>query len=217
MSVDNLIFGMVIGAVMSIPFGAIGVVCINRIISRGRIAGLASGLGVALGDSLFAGLAIFGVAQLIDLIIQNQYWIELVGGGAIAVTGLWSLYHYHQQSQSDEPFLQNRKILRDTTTMMVMTLANPQTILGFTAAFAATVRFYSLQTTFDSMLMVVGVFVGSMLWWIFISFGLDKLRSRIKEDILYWLHQVAAMLVTMLGMIVLLHALLIRDGSATLF
>jgi threonine/homoserine/homoserine lactone efflux protein len=60
----------------------------------------------------------------------------------------------------------------------LLTLANPATILSFTVVFAA----FGLGVSVDYWAagsLVLGVFAGSALWWLFLSTGVGMLRSRL--------------------------------------
>ena len=49
-----VIQGMLIGLVVAVPVGPLGLLCINRSLMLGALAGLASGLGVASADAVAA-------------------------------------------------------------------------------------------------------------------------------------------------------------------
>ena len=69
-----LLKGIVIGLVASIPLGPIGVMCIQRTLSKSHRSGFISGLGAATADSLFATVALFSltvVRSFIDNYIAN--------------------------------------------------------------------------------------------------------------------------------------------------
>ena len=46
--------GAVIGFLIALPIGPAGILCIQRAISHGAIAGYATGVGAALGDAVFS-------------------------------------------------------------------------------------------------------------------------------------------------------------------
>jgi len=52
--------GLLIGASVSAPVGPIGLLCINRSLTEGRVRGFVSGLGAATADMLFCIIAGFG-------------------------------------------------------------------------------------------------------------------------------------------------------------
>jgi threonine/homoserine/homoserine lactone efflux protein len=49
-----LLKGLALGVAVAAPVGPIGLLCMQRIPRQGRLAGLASGLGVATADALYA-------------------------------------------------------------------------------------------------------------------------------------------------------------------
>jgi putative LysE/RhtB family amino acid efflux pump len=57
----------------------------------------------------------------------------------------------------------------------VLTVSNPATIIGFAALFAA----FGIGASDDKIhafIVITGVFTGSMLWWVFLSFFVARMR-----------------------------------------
>ena len=48
--VDLVFKGMLIGMVASAPMGPVGILCVQRTLNKGRIYGLATGVGAAVSD-----------------------------------------------------------------------------------------------------------------------------------------------------------------------
>ena len=61
MPIFYIIQGMLIGLVVAVPVGPLGLLCINRSLMLGALAGLASGLGVAGADVLVGGIGALGI------------------------------------------------------------------------------------------------------------------------------------------------------------
>ena len=78
----------VIGVAVAAPVGAMGVLCAQRTLERGVGAGLATGLGIATADALFAGVAAFGVSALSEALVAWQTPLRIVGGIALVYLGL---------------------------------------------------------------------------------------------------------------------------------
>ncbi len=58
--------GIVVGAVIAVPVGPVGILCLRRTIFDGRLSGLVSGLGAATADALFGAIAAFGITFVSD-------------------------------------------------------------------------------------------------------------------------------------------------------
>jgi len=71
--------GIIIGASVSAPVGPIGLLCINRSLTEGRLRGFVSGLGAATADMVFCIIAGFGFTFVSRFIEEQTLWISLVG------------------------------------------------------------------------------------------------------------------------------------------
>lgn len=191
---------------MSIPFGPIGALALHRILHRGAIAGIASGLGVALGDSFFAALAVLGVTQITEFLLRNQHYFAFLGGVLILIYGM---RHLKSSATIISDKLQRRSLhfLRDMGSLFLITIANPQTIIGFSTALVGLVHFYELNTTQDALLLIAGIFCGSILWWVGLSVLLAKWRGRLSDSFTAKLNHYAAIAVIAVGVLLILHAL----------
>ena len=61
MPINLFLLGIVIGLMVAVPVGPLGLLCVNRALSRGPLHGLFSGMGVATADALAAGVTALGM------------------------------------------------------------------------------------------------------------------------------------------------------------
>ena len=64
----ELIKGLIVGLFASVPLGPIGVLCIQRTLSKGRNSGFITGLGAALSDTIFAAVALLSISYVQQLL-----------------------------------------------------------------------------------------------------------------------------------------------------
>ena len=88
MELEFFIKGIAIGFSLAIPVGPIGLLLIRRTLTRGRVAGLASGLGAATADALYGCIAGFGVTLLSNFLLENSYMLRVVGGAFLCYLGI---------------------------------------------------------------------------------------------------------------------------------
>jgi hypothetical protein len=74
-----LLRGVIAGLAISAPVGPVNVLCISRTISKGRTAGLVSGLGAAAADTIYGAIAGFSISFVIRFLIDEEFWIRLGG------------------------------------------------------------------------------------------------------------------------------------------
>jgi len=63
--------GVVIGFSMAVPVGPIGILCIRRTLTGGRLSGFVSGLGVATADAVYGCIAGFGLTFISDFLVSQ--------------------------------------------------------------------------------------------------------------------------------------------------
>src|SRR4030043_167298 len=80
--------GVIIGLSIAVPVGPIGILCIRRTLTQGRIIGFLSGLGAATADAFYGAIAGFGLTFLSNLLVGQQTGLRLIGGGLLCIKGV---------------------------------------------------------------------------------------------------------------------------------
>src|SRR5688572_3055711 len=155
--------GLVIGFVIAAPVGPINIMCVRRTIVHGRLAGVVSGIGSALADTILGAIAIFGMAFLADVLLEERFWLALGGAIFLAVLGVRSLTKPPPKLVSARD---PTSLLGDFTSSLVLTLSNPITILSFFGVFAAFGVHPDGQIGPEDWAALLGVFAGAMVWWL---------------------------------------------------
>ena len=92
-------------------------------------------------------------------------------------------------------------------TTVLLTLSNPTTIFSFLGIFAGLgLRDIASDYTTASV-FVLGVFLGSTLWWLILSFGTGLLRPRLDDNALRWVNRVSGAMIVAFGVYVLVGLL----------
>lgn len=170
--------GAIIGLSVAAPIGPMSMLTMRRAIDRGLVAGLVSGLGIALADATYGGIAAFGLTSLTDLLIDHQRIIRIAGGIALILIA-WRILQNARDSVKARPETEsNRGPARVAGTMYLLTLSNPATILSFAAIFGG-LGLSLGSSVAESALLVASVFAGSMLWWLVLCGLLSRMRHRL--------------------------------------
>jgi len=191
--------GIAIGFGMAIPIGPIGILCIRKTLTEGRLRGLVIGLGAATADLFYASIAAFGLTFISDTLVSQRFWIRLVGGALLLFLGI----KIFRALPTDPKIpINNGGILRSYLTTVFLTLTNPITIFAFLAVFAA-LGLDSELKFFSAIVLVAGVFIGACLWFILLSSGTILFRSKLDLDGLRWVNKIAGVLIIISGLIVI--------------
>src|SRR5438128_451791 len=92
MAMHFFVKGLILGFAIAAPVGPIGVLCIRRSLADGARAGLASGLGAATADALYGCIAGFGLAAVSTFLVQQRFWLGLLGGLFLCFLGLKTFF-----------------------------------------------------------------------------------------------------------------------------
>ena len=197
-NISILIRGFVIGISIAAPVGPIGVLCIRRTLSDGRLAGFLSGLGAATADMIYGAIAAFGLTVIMDLMIGQANWLKLLGGIFLLYLGIRTFFSRpaEQAAQSERKGLPGAYL-----STLFLTITNPMTIIAFIAIFAGAMP----ANTGDSPLILVGgVFAGSAFWWLALSFGVSMMREHIGPNLMLWINRFSGLVIVMFGAVSLL-------------
>lgn len=192
-----IIKGMLIGFAMAVPLGPIGIICIRKTLTEGRLRGLIIGLGAATADLLYACIAAFGLTVISDTLNSQRVWIRLIGGALLLFLGIRIFRAKPKDPKLD---INGSGMLRSYLTTVFLTLTNPLTIFAFIAVFAALGLGEGLSYISASFL-VVGVFIGSTLWFLLLSSGVTLFRNKLDLVGLRWVNRIAGILIIISGII----------------
>lgn len=191
--------GCIIGLSVAAPIGPIGVLCIQRTLRHGWRSGLASGLGAATADGLYAVVAAFGITVVAGTLVGFLSLLQVLGGILLIGLGI-QVWFTRPAGMSVTPGTSG--LARDYSTTLFLTLANPMTVLSFAAIFAA------LGTSpggdaFSSAITVLGVIAGSTAWWVILTGVIATFRSGMNDRLVTLVNRASGVLIIMFGVIAL--------------
>ena len=195
--------GILIGFAMAVPVGPIGIMCIRKTLTDGRLHGLMIGLGTATADLLYACVAAFGLTIVSDAIVTERTWIRLVGGSFLLFLGVRT---FRAHPADPKALVNSSGLLGSYLSTGFLTLTNPTTIFAFIAVFAALGLGDELSIVSASTL-VIGVFIGSGLWFLFLSSGVIFFRKKLDIIGLRWVNRIAGILIILSGIIAIVSVL----------
>jgi len=201
--IDFLIKGIIVGFLASIPLGPVGVLCIQRTINKGRTSGLFSGMGAATVDAFFALVAALGLTFIINFIEEQQFYIQMIGGGVLIFLGT-RIFNTNPIQQIRRHRKKKNKLIEDFISVFFLTLSNPLAIFLFVAAFAGIGVVTSKDSSVKSSLIIAGVFIGATIWWASLTFFVDLFRKKFRLKQLWWINKIAGVIIIIFGIAAML-------------
>ena len=214
----NVLRGVLLGLSIAAPVGPIGVLCIRRTLANGRVVGFVSGLGAATADAFYGSVAAFGLTAISALLIAQSLWLRLIGGAFLLYLGVRTLLARPAEAKASKDEAppdaardgggtkSTRGLISAYSSTLFLTLTNPLTILSFAAIFAG-LGVASKSGAYDAAgLLVLGVFLGSGLWWLFLSSVVGLLRAKMGPRQLRWVNWLSGGIIVVFGVLALLSA-----------
>ena len=185
-----------IGFAVAVPVGPMSMLCIERTLRKGFIAGAVFGSGIAVADITYALIVSFSMASVQSWLSHYGDWLRIGGAIIIAVLAI--------------PMLRQRKVevpqrdvpnahWRAAALAYTLTMSNPHTILLFATVLAATSLI--LDAT-ESLKFAAGVGIGSWIWWLLLTAVVKRITHRLSPTTIITINRVMA--VVLMGIAVYL-------------
>ena len=192
--------GLIIGFAVPIPIGPVGVLCIRRTISSGKMHGLLTGLSAAISDMTYSIVAAFGITFVSGFIAGHQPELRCIGGIILLVFGYRTFLPHPEQSAAV------KQILSPTLTFFstfLVTYSNPMAVLAYAAAFAWIGAGNLVHHRTDAVFLVAGVFLGSFTWFSLLTILSSALKHRIPAAGFPVVNKIAGSILMLFGAIAL--------------
>lgn len=185
-----------IGIAVAAPVGPIGTLCIRKTLELGFVGAIAVGLGAAFADGIYGLVAALGLTGISHFLLQKIVLIKFIGG-------LFLLYLAYielktKTTVSETTLDKNKNLARLTLGVFFLTITNPMTILSFIGIFASISSGGSI-TTSETLGMVVGIFLGSMTWWIILGAIITKIKHKLSESAIRGIRYLSAIILAGFG------------------
>ena len=197
---DTTLFlnGVIMGLSIAAPVGPIGVLCIHRTLVQGLIAGLISGLGAATADAIYGCIAGLGLTFVSNFLVSQQIWLRFIGGLFLSYLGLKILL---TKPTKQSVLVTDNDLMNAFTSTFLLTITNPMTIIAFMAIFAG---WGSINGNYVSAsILVLGIFIGSALWWFILSSSVSLFRKRFNSYGLRWINWISGTIIIGFGWFIL--------------
>ncbi|MFI4937747.1 MAG: LysE family translocator [Candidatus Berkiellales bacterium] len=196
--ISLLIKGFLIGFSIAAPVGPIGILCINRTLAAGIMVGILTGLGAAVADAIYGCIAGFGLVAVTKFLLAQQTIIKTIGGVFLLYLGTKTLLAAPRTNNTVTDHAKTP--WQDFSSTLFLTLTNPATIIAFIAIYAS-LGIVEPNTNFTEALVIVfGVFMGSLMWWCFLSGSIHLIRHKLNESVLVWINRLSGVILICFGL-----------------
>ena len=196
-----------VGIILSAPMGPIGILVVQRTMEKGRKCGLYTGVGAAASDMFYCLLAGLGLSFVTDFITDHQNLFQI--GGSIVLI-IFAIYLILRKTVSNVKHDEEVKVnyTHDAVTGFALTMSNPLIIFLIFPLFA---RFGFPSSEYKFYHYIIGyafIGVGALLWWMAITYLVDKFRSKFSINTMSIINKVMGGIILVLAIYGLITGLL---------
>lgn len=187
--------------------GPIGMLVIQRTLSKGRWPAMFTGLGAALSDLIYCLLTGFGISFITDFVDRQQLWLQVLGGVVLAIFGIYLFRKNPTRALKTADATPATNYWTDFITGFLLTFSNPLIlffIIGLFARFCFILPNYGVG---HYIFAYVCLLAGAVLWWYLITWLVNRLRSRFNVRSLKLVNRIIALILLIMAAIGLTMAL----------
>ena len=200
--------GLIVGFTVAAAVGPISLLTIRRTLAHGQVYGLASGMGVALADASYGGIAAFGLTAVTAVLVGIRPALALLGGVFLVWLAIRTMTA--EPAVNEAAVRERPGLLGALLSIYGLTMTNPMTILSFAGIFAG--LGLSGGSGLEAALLTLGVFLGSATWWVGLTFAVGRLRTRLTQNALRWVNRLSGAVLLGFGLVAIAVAVGVAIG-----
>ena len=195
-----------IGVFISAPMGPIGMLVIQRTLTKGRKAAIYTGFGATLSDMIYCMLTGMGLSFITDFITAQQDNLQVVGSAVLIIYGIYLFRANPSRSLAPASSPTNTN-LRDFGTGFLFTFSNPL-ILFFIIGLYARFNFMDQQYQIPHLILgYLSIAVGAISWWLMITYFVNKVRAHFNVRSMWLINRIIASILMLMAFVGLIHGL----------
>jgi len=160
-------------------------------------------MGASTADVLYGFIAAFGLAFISDILLSYQFWLRLAGGALLCFLGIKTFIEKPERKDLLSIVRKEKRHAGMYTSAFFLTLTNPMTIFSLAAVFAGFGIAGTRGNVLSAAVLIVGVFLGSVLWWLFILGVFSVFKRQFKRHELLWINRIAGLIIAGSGVLAL--------------
>lgn len=192
--------GIGVGFLVAMPPGPLGLLCMRRALTNGFFSGLFSGVGVAIADSMYGGIAAFGLKVVMQFFVEHHMILRLIAGIALLYVGIRTIRRRVRMLLVTGA---KRQLHKDFLSSFLLTFLNPTTLLSFFAITALFKAGVEPDNYIGIMSLLAGIFLGALSWFAMLSGLISLWRMRITQKTLDHINIISGSLITIGGIVIL--------------
>ncbi|MFC0024833.1 LysE family translocator [Neobacillus cucumis] len=163
---------------------------INSMIER-VVYGIVSGVGAASVDAVYGLIAGLCLTFITKFFIEEQFWFHLAGGAFLCYLGIKIAISKASENPAQ---VEGQHLFGEYASVF---LTNPMTIFPFDGIFSGLGLTQANERSVVTL--VLGVFIGSGIWWLILCFVVGLFKEALKKQTLIWINRLSDLIIFLFG------------------
>lgn len=199
---------LIAGIILGLPFGPVGILCMSTTIEKGKKIGFISAMGAVSVDLIYGTIAFFMLIPAKTFIETNNTYLKIGVGIFLIIIGLTKIFgkvaveDLNKKEGDNSLTSKEIKPLQEYIKIFLISIPNVFNILTIITIFTG-LEIFALKESFLVAKLILGIFVGSSLFWFFTTTLLNALRDKITP-------RTISMIVKLCGLAILVFGVLLE-------
>lgn len=195
-----------VGICAAVPAGPVLLLVLQKTLGRGRGAGIMTGLGSAVADTIFASIGLFTLSLVDDFITKHESMIMEIGGVLILLIGL-GIFLKGKTVPAGRPDEQGSLSLFGCTLQAAGTAISNPAALAYVLGLMSVMGLVAGGIKAPVWAIVVAVAVGEMTYWTTIVLVISR-WFRVKSSTLKVISRIAGAGIMCFGAVLIVKGIL---------
>ena len=198
----TILKGILTGVILSLPFGPVGVYCMELTIVEGRWKGYITALGMVTMDMVYSAVALLFLSSVKEYVEKYETYFSLFIGIFLMIISLKKLLKKIELKELNVDF---KSMLQNYLTGVGFAIVNISTILVIATVFAF-LRILDDATTLSSLEIIIGVGLGGSGLWFSTTYIISHFRRLFGKEKLIKIIKFANGIIFILALFVVIYS-----------
>lgn len=197
---DLTIFkGIITGLLLSLPFGPVGIFCMEKTLLEGQKKGYISAMGMVTVDVIYGLTALLFISQVEDTIKQYELYLQILIGIFLLFIG-WKKSKKQQEIKTIE--CTPAGMIKDYFTTFFLAIANISSVFTMVVIFTYLKVYVKAGSNVPTML-ALGILLGGGTEWFITTYILSHCTKVLNEDKLMNISRISGVVIFLFGVFII--------------
>ena len=196
--------GVITGLILSLPFGPVGIYCMEKTMMEGQKKGYISALGMVTVDIIYGVIALLFMTYVEGFILKYESWLQILVALFLLLVG-WKKLEKREKIKKIE--CTPTGMVKDYFTTLFLAIANLSGVFTILVIFT-TLKVYSEDVSIVAPFIALGIMLAGATEWFITTYVIAHSTKVLHEDRLIKISQISGGLIFIFGILILARCIL---------